>query len=517
MGKAVTVSPLTRIEGHLAIHTETEPVTLTEGKTGHRITEARCEGEMFRGFEKILEGRDPLDAQQIVQRICGVCSIEHGIASCRAQEMAYGIKIKGNGRLLQNLMLAAEYAHSHLLHFYHLSAVDFVDITAILSYTGKDRTLKAIKGWAEAALARSKAGAEAFPVAPFLPRYEGDFYIKDVDTNCALIAHYAEALEMRRIAHEMCAVFGARLPHSTALVPGGVTQRPTEERYLTYLSRFKRVRSFVEDVYFPDIVAAAQAFPQYWDMGAGYGNMLSYGVFENDDAGRRLFSPGALIDGKYQELDVNAIAEEVGYSRFASGAPLHPSKGVTVPEPRKAKAYSWLKAPRYKGLPMEVGPLARVLVDYHSPQGGCVKEDVDAVLKTLGLPIAKLNSVLGRILARAIELRIILRQTPRWLDELQINGDPVQDYTLPKSGSGYGLTEAARGALGHWLSIDNYRISHYQCVVPTTWNCAPRDDQGKPGPVEKALEGVVVADPEQPMEAARVVRSFDPCLACAIH
>ncbi|HBA84095.1 MAG TPA: nickel-dependent hydrogenase large subunit [Verrucomicrobia bacterium] len=516
MEKSIAVSPLTRIEGHLAIHTETESMTSGEGKTAYRIKEARCEGEMFRGFEKILEGRDPLDAQQITQRICGVCSIEHGIASCRAQEMAYGIKIKGNGRLLQNLMLAAEYAHSHLLHFYHLSAVDFVDITAIVSYTGKDRALLSIKSWAEAALARAKAGTEAFPAAPFLPRYEGDYYIKDVDTNCALIAHYAEALDIRRVAHEMCAVFGARLPHSTALVPGGVTQRPTEERYLTYLSRLKHVQRFVEQVYLPDIVTAAQAFPQYWDVGGGYGNMLSYGVFENDDSGRTLFSPGALIGGKFEPLDVKAISEDVGHSRFASGSGLHPSQGKTLPEPRKANAYSWLKAPRYRGLPMEVGPLARVLVDYHSPNS-VVKEEVDALLKVLGLPVGKLNSVLGRILARAVELRIILRQTFRWLDEVEMNANPTQDFAIPKSASGYGLTEAARGALGHWLTIDNYRIAQYQCVVPTTWNCSPRDDKGQPGPVEKALEGVVVADPEQPMEAARVVRSFDPCLACAVH
>ncbi|MFH0880453.1 MAG: nickel-dependent hydrogenase large subunit [Lentisphaerota bacterium] len=517
MSTTIEISPLTRIEGHLAIHTESEPITSSDGKTSHRINKARCEGEMFRGFEKILVGRDPLDAQQIVQRICGVCSIEHGIASCRAQEMAYGIKIRGNGRRLQNLMLAAEYAHSHLLHFYHLSAVDFVDITAILKYTGNDRTLKGVKGWAEAALARSKAATEAFPIAPFLPRYEGDFYIKDVDTNCALIAHYAEALDVRRTAHEMCAVFGARLPHSTALVPGGVTQCPTEERYLTYLSRLKRVQEFVENVYLPDIVTAAQAFPEYWNAGAGYGNLLSYGVFENDDAGRTLFTPGAIINGKYEPLDVNAITEEVGSSRFAAGSPKHPSKGETIPESGKAGAYSWLKAPRYKGKPMEVGPLARVLVDYNSPGGGVVKKDVDDLLKALSLPPEKLNSVLGRILSRAVELRIILRQAYRWLDELEINGNPTQDFTPVKSGSGYGLTEAARGALGHWISIDNYKISNYQCVVPTTWNCSPRDDKGQPGPVEKALEGVMVTDPKQPMEAARVIRSYDPCLACAVH
>lgn len=515
-GKTV-ISPLTRIEGHLGIHTETESIPGKAGETLHRITSARCEGEMFRGFENILVGRDPLDAQQFVQRICGVCPITHGIASCRAQEMAYGIKPKGNGRLLQNLIEAGEYTHSHILHFYQLSALDFVDIKAILQYQGRDRTMGTLKAWVTDAVARSQKGMEVFPGAPFLPRYEGDYYIKDAGINCDLINHYVEALHIRRIAHEMAAVFGARLPHSTALVPGGCTQVPTEERVISYRSRLKKVGDFIENVYFPDVLAAAKAFPGYWDIGGAYGHMLSYGVFENDDAGKRLFTGGTIIQGKWEPLDVTRITEEVGSSRFSSATGKHPSQGETVAEAHKQKAYSWLKAPRYKGYPMEVGPLARVLVDYHSPGGGVVKSDVDAILNATGLPPTKLNSVLGRILCRAIEAKIIVKQMYQWLDELKIDEAPAQDFELVKDGTGYGLTEAARGALGHWITIENYRIARYQCIVPTTWNCSPRDDSGTPGPMEKALEGVVLADPNQPMEAARVVRSFDPCLACAVH
>lgn len=511
--KTIELSPVTRIEGHLAVHTEADE---TPGGRW-QIRQARCEGEMFRGFEQILRGRDPLDAQQIVQRICGVCPISHGLAACRAQEMAYGIKPTHNGRLLQNLILSANYLQSHVLHFYHLSALDFVDVTAIVKYSGRDRTLRAIKAWAEAALARAAKGIDPFPVAPFLPRFEGD-YIKDADVNCELLAHYVEALDIRRTAHEMAAVFGARLPHSTSLVPGGCTQVPTEERVLTYTSRLKRIQDFIENVYFPDVVTAAQAYPQYWSAGFGYGDMLAYGVFEMDDAmSRKFFAPGVLIGGKWEALDQKLINEEVGSGRFSSSSKLHPSEGETTPAPHKPGAYTWLKAPRYRGRPMEVGPLARILVQYHSPAGEAVRREVDAVLGSLGVPLAKMTSVLGRILARAIEARIVARQIYSWLGELELGGAPAQDFNIVQEGSGYGLVEAPRGALGHWLSVSDYRIRNYQCIVPTTWNCSPRDDGGTPGPVEKALEGVEVADPEQPIEVGRVIRSFDPCLACAIH
>jgi len=288
MSVAVTVSPLTRIEGHLAVHTETEPV---EGGVGHRVTSARCEGEMYRGFEQILHGRDPMDAQQITQRIFGVCPISHGTASIRAQEMAYGIKPNHNGRLLQNLIFAANYLQSHILHFYHLAALDFVDVTAILKYTGADRALKTVKAWVESALQRQ----ESFAAAPLLPRFDGA-YVKSDDRNVRLLAHYLEALEMRRVCHEMAAVFGARLPHSTALVPGGVTQVPTEERILTYHSRLKRVAEFVEAVYIPDLLEVAAEFPDYFEIGRGNSNFLAYGAFEMNDSGPKFCGGGVVIE-----------------------------------------------------------------------------------------------------------------------------------------------------------------------------------------------------------------------------
>ncbi|HOX24308.1 MAG TPA: nickel-dependent hydrogenase large subunit [Candidatus Krumholzibacteria bacterium] len=507
MSRTVNISPVTRIEGHLAIHTETEPVA-----GGHRVTSARCEGEMFRGFETILTGRDPLDAQQITQRICGVCPISHSIASVRAQEMAYGIKPNRNGRLLQNLVFAANYLQSHVLHFYVLAALDFVDVTAVLKYTGSSRALRDLRRWVKAALDRS----DVFPAAPFLPRFEAD-YVKDVNVNWTLLAHYVEALEIRRLAHEMAAVFGAKLPHSTAIVPGGVTQAPTLERVLAYRTRLKEIGRFVEDVYVPDLVTAAQAFPSYWKIGGGCKDVLSYGAFEMDDAGALRFPSGVVRGGVWAPLDIAHITEEVRYSRFDSGTGLHPSRGETRPAPRKPDAYSWLKAPRYQGQPMEVGPLARVLVAYHSPDGQAVRTQVDALLKKLAVKPAQLHSVIGRHLCRGLEAQWLVAQAHQWLDELELGAAPAKDFVICDRGEGHGLTEAPRGALGHWLSVRNHQIERYQCVVPTTWNCSPRDDKDQPGPVEQALTGVVIANPDHPIEPARVVRSFDPCIACAVH
>jgi len=507
MTRTVNLSPVTRIEGHLAIHTETEVVG---GK--HKVVSAHCEGEMFRGIETILTGRDPLDAQQITQRICGVCPVSHAIASVRAQEMAYRIRPNHNGRLLQNLIFAANYLQSHVLHFYILAALDFVDVTAVLQYRGSSRALRDLKQWVQSALDRK----ELFPAAPFLPRYEAD-YVTDREVNWTLLAHYVEALDIRRLAHEMAAVFAGKLPHPTTIVPGGVTQAPTLERVLAYRTRLKTIAAFVEDVYFPDLITAAGAFPGYWHVGAGCRDMLAYGAFEMDEAGTRLFPGGTVIDGAYQPLDEALIAEEVLYSRFDSGSGLHPAQGETRPAPQKTGAYSWLKAPRYRGRPMEVGPLARVLVAYHSPGGQAVRTEVDALLAKHGLKPGQLHSGLGRHLCRGLEARWLAHQADRWLDELEIDASPAADFAICQRGQGYGLTEAPRGALGHWLTVAGHRIGRYQCVVPTTWNCSPRDDRGQPGPVEQALTGVVIAKPDQPIEVGRVVRSYDPCIACAVH
>ncbi|MBT8342226.1 MAG: nickel-dependent hydrogenase large subunit [Desulfatitalea sp.] len=513
MATKISISPLTRIEGHLAIHTEAEPVFI-DGQRKFRITQAQCEGEMFRGFEAILAGRDPLDAQQITQRICGVCPISHGLAAVEAIENTFNIEPVNNGRLLQNLILAANYMQSHIIHFYHLSALDFVDIKSILGYTGTNSRLLDLKKWVLQSVSRK----DIFPGAPFLPRYEVDQYARNEIDNWRLIDHYVQALEMRVTAHEMAAVFGAKLPHATALIPTGCTQIPTMERVLAYRARLDKLASFIKDVYLPDLLLAAAAFPEYWKIGSTYPNYLSYGVFRmanKTGAGvEKFFHGGTVIDGRHEPLDIEKITEHVSHSRYASPSGLHPREGRTKAD--AAKGYSWLKAPRYAGYPMEVGPLARVMVNY---LGGnqAVRKAVDNVLGSADLALEDLNSVLGRHLVRGLETDWIVAQAYQWLAEVQIDAPAAKDYDMPADGSGYGLTEAPRGALGHWMQVANYKIKNYQCVVPTTWNCSPRDDGNQAGPVERALQGTIIEDPDQPLEAGRVVRAFDPCIACAVH
>lgn len=509
MTRTISLSPVTRIEGHLAVHAKAEQV---EGSSHHRISEVECHGEMFRGLENLLVGRSPLDAQQITQRVCGVCPISHATASIRAQEMAYGMVPNTNGRLLQNLVFAANYLQSHILHFYILAALDFVDVKAILKYEGTDRVLRDLRKWVE----RAVNSKQAFPAAPFLPRYEVE-YVKSQEANMTLLAHYVEALEVRRLCHEMAAVFGAKLPHTTSLVPGGCTQVPTLERVISYRSRLKKVMEFVQNVYLPDLLTVAQEFPAYFELGRGCGNFLAYGVFEMNSHGDKFVRPGAVIDGKWEALSEQAITEDVACSRFSQPSGLHPRQGQTVASPNKPQAYTWLKAPRYRGCTMEVGPLARVMVNYLDPSRTWIRKEVDEFLGQTGVAADKLVSVLGRHVARGLEAKWFGRQAFAWLNELEIGGAPAADFEIPSSGSGYGLTEAPRGALGHWLEIENYKIKRYQCIVPTTWNCSPRDDRGNPGPMELALLNTEVADPDQPMEVGRIVRSFDPCLACAVH
>ncbi len=502
MATTVLIDPVTRIEGHLAIKVE-----VTDGK----VTEGRCMGEMFRGFEVLLRGRHPMDAGQITQRICGVCPISHGTASIFAQDMAYNVTPPDNGRLIRNLILGANYIQSHLIHFYHLSALDFIDIAAVTGYQGEDGTLRSLRDWVNAELASKRL----YPAAPFLPRYEAQ-YATDPTLNLTAAKHFVEALEMRALAHDSAALFAGKIPHATALVPGGVTQIVTMDRVAAYMANMQILQAFVNECYVPDVIGVAQAFPDYFALGKSCGNFLSYGNFPESSSGSRLFPAGVLIKGTPEELKTDVITEEVKYSLFSSPSGLHPEKGETEPAPDKADAYTWLKAPRYQGHPMEVGALARVLVAYQ--QGvQAVRGEVDGLLAKLGAGPEALDSALGRHAARALEAKIIVARCLEWAGQLR-PGEPVfTDFELPDSGKGQGLMEAPRGALGHWIEIENKKIARYQCIVPTTWNCSPKDDNGVPGPIEQSLVGTPVADPANPIEAARVVRSFDPCIACAVH
>ena len=505
----VYIDPLTRIEGHLSIEMDVQ-----NGK----VVDAKCRVDMFRGYETILQGRNPVDANQIVMRICGVCPVSHGEASSLCLDDAFNITPTKNGRILRNLILGANTLQSHILHFYHLAALDYVDITAILQYKGSVDALVKLREWVKNDIEVKKGTpAELTSAGPFLPRYEGkDFYIKDVDTNISAIAGYVQALDIRQKPHKMVALFGGRAPHPIALVPGGVTTIPTGSKIRAFKKFLKEVEKFVNDTYIPHVIAVAKAYPDYFKLGK-YDKFMTYGVYDQvGDRKNFLFEQGVADAGKLEKFDSSKIREQVKYARYRSGSNLHPLKGETIADPNKGGAYTWVKAPRYDDRPMEVGALARMVVAYQSGNEK-VKKEVDGVLKIFNSELPVVLSALGRHASRAIESRIIAGEMYKWLDELEVGGKPRTPYAIPESGEGEGLVEAPRGALGHWIVVKNKKIENYQAVVPTTWFCSPKDDRDVKGPVEQALIGTPISDNQNPIEAARIVRSLDPCLACAIH
>jgi hydrogenase large subunit len=451
----ITIDPVTRVEGHLKITVE-----VNDGK----VTDAYSSGTLWRGIEVILKGRDPRDAGQITQRICGVCPMAHGTASILCLDDAFKVEVPDNGRIIRNLMLGSNHLQSHVLHFYHLAALDYVTGPAI---------------------------------APFIPRYEGDYRAPQA-INDAYVAHYLQALEIRKKCHEMLAIWGGRMPPQTAMVVGGVTCKPSVDKIAAFLWRLREIKAFINDVYIPDVLGVAQVYNDYKRIGKGYGNLLAYGGFPLDAKGNeKLFKAGRVEKGQILPFDASMITEDVKYSRYKdSNTGKKPSEGMTEPEAEKPGSYTWLKAPRYEGQPYEVGSLARMWVngDY---RGGV--------------------SVIDRHAARAMESKKIADAMEQWVLQLKPGEPAYAESKVPDSAEGMGLTEGARGALGHWIKISGKKIENYQAVVPTTWNCGPRDDKGVRGPVEEALVGTPVADTDNPLEIVRIVRSFDPCIACAVH
>jgi len=501
----IVIDPITRIEGHLKIETVVEDGV---------VKEARSTGNLFRGFEIILRGRDPRDAQVITQRICGVCPQSHGVAAALCVDSALGIggKVPDNARIIRNLIQGAHVAQDHILHFYHLAALDYVDITDVAKYEGKNSDLNSVKDF----IARGELG-------PFVPRYEGDYRLPP-DVNQQATAHYLEALEVRRMGHEMVSILSGKIPHSVGIVPGGVTITPTVDMIVSFLWKLKRLQDFIDNIYIPDVLAVAGAYLDYCEIGAGCKNLLSYGAYdlEGDDPDytrrKRLFNQGVTsADLKPGKLDISKINESVRHSWYQdSSSGRHPAQGETKPEYGKEGAYSWIKSPRYDKKVYEVGPLARVAVTY-AHGDPVMKNLVDSALAQLKASPSVLFSVMGRHLARALSAKFIADSMEKWLLELKPGEPTFVEYTIPEEGMGVGLTEAARGALGHWMEIKEQKIANYQCVVPTTWNASPRDDNGNPGPMEQAIMGTKVKDKDNPFEIVRIVRSFDPCIACAVH
>ncbi|MBW1732183.1 MAG: nickel-dependent hydrogenase large subunit [Deltaproteobacteria bacterium] len=504
MGKIV-IDPITRIEGHLKVETVVD---------GGEVKEARCSGMLFRGFEKILEGRDPRDAQLITERICGVCNHCHTTAAALGLDSAFGIadRIPENGRVMRNLTMGLHQIQDHILHFYHLAALDYVDVTKVATYEGNDRILNSIKAF----ISRGQ-------LAPFVPRYEGDYrFSPEVDRE--LVSHYVQALEMRRKGHEATAILAGKLPHACAVTPGGMTEVPTIDKISTLLARVKEIQEFVSDVYVPDVIKVAENYGDYFEIGRGCGNFLTYGVFDLDGKDpdyttrARLFKQGsASTDLRHQPLDLDQINEWIKYSWYEGDtAGLHPLDGETLPNPHKEGGYSWIKAPRYRGDVYEVGPLARITVGYAAGDPA-IKGLVQSVLNHFEASPEVLFSVLGRHAARALCALHTANSLQAWLLELKPDQPAYIDYSIPEEGTGVGIVDAARGALGHWIVIKDRKIGKYQCVVPTTWNASPMDGQGTPGPIEQALLGTRVRDEQNPFEIVRIVRSFDPCIACAVH
>ncbi len=531
----IVVDPLTRLEGHLRIEVEVE-----NGK----VKDARSCSTLYRGLETILKGRDPRDAQHFTQRTCGVCTFTHALASTRALEDAMGIEIPKNATLIRNLVTGVQFMHDHLVHFYHLHALDFVDVTAALqadpvkaakmnaSISARPTSAEQLK----AVQAKLKGFVESGQLGPFTNAYflgGHPAYYLDAETNLIATAHYLEALRMQVKIAQAQAIFGAKNPHPQFTVAGGVTcyNSLKPEAIAQFTSLYKEGREFIEQVYIPDLLLVAGAYKDWAGIGGGAVNYMAFGEFPAAGGERKLDSrwlqPGILLNrdlSKPLPFDPAKISEHVRHSWYEGDEAHAPYNGVTKPlftHMGDTDRYSWMKAPRYDGLVMETGPLAQVLVAYANGHEA-VKPVVDKVLSTLGVGPEALFSTLGRTAARGIETLVIAQQVETWLNELQENvgkGDfkLAENVEVPKSGQGVGFVNAPRGGLSHWLRIENGKIGNFQLVVPSTWNLGPRCAAGKRSAVEEALVGSPVADPKRPVEILRIVHSFDPCIACGVH
>ncbi|MCJ7663940.1 MAG: nickel-dependent hydrogenase large subunit [Desulfobacterales bacterium] len=505
MGKRITIDPVTRIEGHLKIEVEIE-----NGK----VKNAWSSGTMARGFEALLLGKDPRDASYVTSRFCGVCFSVHQLASARALDAAFGAEVPWGGTLLRNLVMGAEYIYDHLIHFYHLSALDYIDVLAVANYKGKDPELNKVK---EKVVGLVKRG----DVFPLVPRYEPDeFSVKDPEIVISAVKHYLDALQMQVKAKNMGVIFGGRAPHYQSIVVGGFTQYPDINQIARFRSILDELAQFVNEVYIPDVVAfgTGPLLPlAKAGIGGGHPNYLSYGSFAMDQGGKKLlFKPGVIVGLNggmaIKPFDQQKITESVHSSWYKKDTPKHPYQGEQIFDLKRSDAYSFVKAPRYDNVPMEVGPLARALVDQDPTILGLVKNQ--------GVK----PGAVARHAARAIETRKIIDAMYGWCDQLTAAmtkpGFKIHDtahWDPPATGEGAGFYEAPRGALGHWIRIKDHKIAGYQAVVPSTWNASPRDERGIRGQYEESLIGVPVPDPQNPINLVRVIRSFDPCMACAIH
>jgi Ni,Fe-hydrogenase I large subunit len=551
----IAIDPVTRIEGHLRIEVEVQDGV---------VTDAWSSGTMFRGIELILRHRDPRDAWVFAQRICGVCTTVHALASVRSVENALDITIPDNARLIRDLIAGAQLVQDHVVHFYHLHALDWVDVTlALKADPGATATLaQSISPWPKSSKTYFKgvqdkltAFVNSGQLGLFANGYWGHpAYKLPPEANLLGVAHYLDALDWQRDFIRIHAILGGKNPHPQSYLVGGMAtalnldnQSTVNADRLSLLTQLvARGQDFVSQVYIPDVLAIASFYKDWASLGAGLGNYMAYGDYASSTQNlpdSYFFPNGLLLNRDLSQVapvSQDKVAEYVAHSwyRYDEGdsTALHPWKGETQPNYTGPQPpydflttdgkYSWLKAPRYDGHAVEVGPLARMLIAYASGRAN-VKSAVDGALGALGVGPAALFSTLGRVAARAIEAQVMVQQLPAWLQQLSENlarGDLTihenahwDPSTWPGEGFGWGFHEAPRGSLGHWVHIKDGEIANYQAVVPSTWNAGPRDANGQRGAYEAALLGTPVANPEQPVEILRTVHSFDPCLACAVH
>jgi hydrogenase large subunit len=569
-GKRVVVDPICRIEGHLRIEVNVDDDNV--------IRNAVSTGNMWRGLEVILKGRDPRDAWAFTERICGVCTGVHAMISCRSVEDALGIEIPANANYIRNLMMLAQYTQDHLVHFYHLHALDWVDVVSALNADPKATSAlqQSISKWPKSSPGyfsdvqnRLKRFVESGQLGPFANAYWGSpAYKLPPEANLMAVTHYLEALDFQKEIVKIHTIFGGRNPHPNWIVGGmpcsiNITDAGAVGAInMAWLNQVSDIINsaitFIDQVYIPDLTAIA-SFYKDWGFGGGLSskNVMSYGEFPaipNDYTNASWMLPnGAILNGDLSTVydvdprDPEQIQEFVAHSwyQYEDGRPdagLHPWEGETEPnfelgpnakgsktnieEIDEGGKYSWLKAPRWRGNAMEVGPLARYLVAYARGQDD-IKAQVDGLLSALDLPVTALFSTLGRTAARGLECSWTAHKMREVFDGMMAhikagnvataNMDMWEPVTWPADTKGVGYGEAPRGALGHWLHIKDTKIENYQAIVPTTWNASPRDADGNIGAYEAALLGTPMADPEQPLEILRTIHSFDPCLACASH
>ncbi len=557
MANRIVVDPITRIEGHLRVEVEV--------KDGF-VTDAYSSGTMVRGIEIILKGRDPRDAWAFTERVCGVCTTVHALASVRTVEDALKISVPPNAELIRNLMFCTQYMQDHVVHFYHLHALDWVDVVSALKAdpAGTAKIAQSISTWPNSSPGyfkdlqnRLTSFVESGQLGIFANGYWGHkAYKLPPEVNLLGVAHYLEALQWQKEIVKIHTIFGGKNPHPNYLV-GGVPcainineSNAINAERLAYVGKLlSDAQEFIEKVYIPDLLAVASFYKDWGAIGGGLENYLCYGdlpMYGYNDPGNFKFARGAILGRNLSEIhevdpaDTQQIQEFISHSYYdysgGNGKGLHPWDGETKlnytgPRPPYdfidvENKYSWLKTPRWKGHAMEVGPLSRMLVGYASGKDE-FKEVVNEALGVLGVPVTALFSTLGRTAARGLESRLIARWAKEFYDQLLANiknGDTRtanmekwDPNTWPAEAKGVGMSEAPRGALAHWIVIRDKKIDNYQLVVPSTWNASPRDGSGQRSSYEASLIGTPVADPEQPLEIIRTVHSFDPCLACAVH